>query len=196
MSVSGGAHFESDFRLIAATNRNVVRMRQQGLLREDLYNRVAGFWIHIPPLRRRPSDILPIAQSCLAAACQKADLELQTLSASAAEALMQHDWPGNVRELINVVETAVTECAGSATIESWHLTGLCPPTGEPLLPYEENKLRAVGSLQRRYLHEVLTETGGNVQEAGRISAVAIGTLYRWAKEYGVDPKAYRETTGE
>ena len=192
----GGTRFESDFRLVAATSRNVTRMRQQGLLRDDLYNRVAGFWIHIPPLRSRPDDILPLAQSFLETACVKAELDPKTFAPAAAEALLQHEWPGNVRELGNVVEAAVTECVTGTTIEPWHLTGLYPPAGEPVLPYEEMKQRTVRSLQRRYLHELLAEARGNVQEAGRISGVAIGTLYRWAKEYGIDPDAYRDGAGE
>jgi DNA-binding NtrC family response regulator len=95
-----------DFRLIAATNRNLAEEVKAGRFRQDLYYRLQGFLIHLPPLRERGDDIILLAKSFLADFCKQNKLEPVTLSKEAIKYLMEYPWPGNVRELKAVIERA------------------------------------------------------------------------------------------
>ncbi len=95
-----------DFRLIAATNRNLAEEVKAGRFRQDLYYRLQGFLIHLPPLRERGDDIILLAKSFLADFCKQNKLEPITLSKEAIKYLMEYPWPGNVRELKAVIERA------------------------------------------------------------------------------------------
>jgi two-component system response regulator FlrC len=96
-----------DVRIIAATNRNLMQRVQEGHFREDLYFRLAVFPIHIPELRHRTGDILPLAEFFLARYSKNVNRENMFFSGGAQRSLLQHNWPGNVRELENTIQRAV-----------------------------------------------------------------------------------------
>jgi two-component system response regulator AtoC len=96
-----------DVRFVTATNRDLVREVRAGRFRGDLYYRITGFVVHIPPLRDRPTEIEPLARHFLREFCTRLGQAQAILTDSAIEALHEHDWPGNVRELKNVMERAV-----------------------------------------------------------------------------------------
>lgn len=94
-------------RLIAATNRDLSQAVTEGTFREDLYYRLSVFPIHVPPLRERKDDILPLAMHFLEQTCQSFGYDLPAIDSRQLSTLVQHGWPGNVRELRNLVERAV-----------------------------------------------------------------------------------------
>lgn len=94
-------------RVVAATNKNLNLRVRDGLFREDLYYRLQGFLIHLPPLRDRGNDVVILARHFLQQFCKSNKIPEKVLSRSAAEALLRHNWPGNVRELRSMIERAV-----------------------------------------------------------------------------------------
>lgn len=110
--VGGQEPLRSDFRLIAATNRNMEEEVENGRFRRDLYYRLAVYPIHIPPLRERLDDIYPLAIHLLDKAAQKLGRPTKLLSGEALAYLHQHSWPGNVRELENLLERAIITTRG------------------------------------------------------------------------------------
>ena len=95
-----------DFRLIAATNRNLAQEVKEGRFREDLFYRIQGFLIHLPPLKERGDDILLLAKSFLNEFCQQNRLDHFHISKEACQFMLEYAWPGNIRELKAVIERA------------------------------------------------------------------------------------------
>ncbi|WP_297483686.1 sigma-54 dependent transcriptional regulator [Sulfurimonas sp.] len=96
-----------DIRVISATNANLQTKIEDGEFREDLYYRLNTIPLHIPPLRERKEEILPIANAMIAQNCVKYGFETKTFSDDAEEELLTYNWPGNIRELLSVVERSV-----------------------------------------------------------------------------------------
>ena len=150
--VGGNGSRRVDTRIVAATNRPLAGMVTQGLFRSDLYYRLGGVEVHVPPLRTRRDDIIELARHFLA--CHRSVRDL-SLSEAATDALRLYDWPGNVRELERLVERAVA-LAESPRIE---LDDLPPQVrgeyleilGPSLLAH--HSLRAWGSRYARLIYE-------------------------------------------
>lgn len=130
-----------DFRLVAATNRDLKEAIGRREFREDLYFRISSFRLHIPALCDRPGDIVPLASQFLARHAREGHVPVITDAAAAA--LLEYSWPGNVRELENVIQRALVLCSGSV-IEPRHLlfddaevldllAGVDRSTGDPVL---------------------------------------------------------------
>ena len=111
----------SDFRLIAATNRNPVWMVQNSLFREDLLYRLNSIPLTLPPLRERKEDIEPLTNRFISRVCRSLHCEPKDFSPEFIETLQNYDWPGNVRQLLNTVESAVSEALYEPTLFSKHL---------------------------------------------------------------------------
>ena len=111
----------SDFRLIAATNRNLEAMVKKGAFRKDLYHRLCTSVIHLPPLRDRKEDILPIANYHVRNICAEVECPEKEISYELHHALTLYDWPGNVRELINVLHATVQNGIGEYRLYPQHL---------------------------------------------------------------------------
>ncbi|MDX2249093.1 MAG: sigma-54 dependent transcriptional regulator [Bacteroidia bacterium] len=106
-----------DVRVLAATNKNLGNRVKEGFFREDLYYRLQGFLIHLPPLRERGNDVLILAKNFLKIFCNQNRMPLKSFSKDALEALMNHNWPGNVRELKALVERAALISDGNEISE-------------------------------------------------------------------------------
>jgi DNA-binding NtrC family response regulator len=102
--VGGRREIEADVRIVAATNKDLLDLVDDGVFREDLYYRLNVFTVTLPPLRERGDDILPIAERFLVKYARRYGTPARRLESSAVDRLMAHDWPGNVRELRNVIE--------------------------------------------------------------------------------------------
>ena len=111
----------SNFRLIAATNRNLEAMVKQGEFRKDLYHRLCTNVIQLPPLRERKEDILPIAVYHVRQICAELGCDEKEISYELHHALTLYDWPGNVRELINVLHATVQNGTGEHRLYPQHL---------------------------------------------------------------------------
>ena len=99
-----------DFRMIAATNRNLANEVKEGRFREDLFYRIQGFLIHLPPLKERGDDVILLAKSFLTEFCKSNKMEQVQLSKEAVQFMLKYDWPGNIRELKAVMERAALLC--------------------------------------------------------------------------------------
>lgn len=124
MRVGGTKLIHSDFRLVAATNRNLLEKVQNGTFREDLYYRLHVIPIHIPPLRERPEDIRALAQFFLEQFSRQYDMEVRPFPRPLWDRMLSYEWPGNVRQLKNFVERYClymdSDLASSTSISSFH----------------------------------------------------------------------------
>jgi len=193
-------------RVVAATNRDVEMDSRLGRLRPDLYFRLNGVALLIPPLRERPREIEALARMFLAAVCR--DLERAPppiLAAATLDVLGQHAWPGNVRELRNAVERAAVMCTDS-TILPEHLPPSLllavraakakPPTvngSDAALPDLPTEMKA---LERRRIVETLERCGGNQSEAARQLGMPRRTLVSRIKELGLTRRLAPDGVGE
>jgi DNA-binding NtrC family response regulator len=184
-----------DVRFVAATNRDIEADARQGRLRSDLYFRLNGAALLIPPLRQRPLEIEALALQFLSAACR--DLERTApldISPGALGTLRRHTWPGNVRELRNVVERAAVMCTGStilpehlpaallAAIRSDATTGSSSAAraGQP-----GNHNAEMKALERTKILDALERCGGNQSEAARQLGMPRRTLVSRLSELGL-----------
>src|SRR5205085_8490515 len=110
--VGGNTTLETDVRIIAATNRDLEKMVAAGTFREDLYYRLNGFTIQLPPLRDRDGDVQLLIEHFLAGCSQKMQKDVRTISPEALEMLLNYAWPGNVRELQSVIRQTVLQTTG------------------------------------------------------------------------------------
>ena len=163
-----------DVRLICATNRDLKRMVALREFREDLYFRIAGVEITLPPLRDRANDIPELVRFFLARYSKRLGRPgVPKLAPSALEALMSHSWPGNVRELENVCQRAAQLAnSGVVTLE---MLGLSPATGS-------GGMRTLREARDQYIRQVLAKVNGNRTEAARILGVSSKTLQRFVRE--------------
>ncbi|GAB5411989.1 MAG: sigma-54 dependent transcriptional regulator [Chlamydiales bacterium] len=167
-----------DVRLISTSNRNMKEATQEGIFREDLYYRLNVVPIHLPPLRERVEDILPLAEYFIELACQKNGKELMTLSEAARERLLGYAFPGNIRELANIIEhTVVLDKAG--VIEAEHL-----PLDKFKAPViESGKHLPLHEVEKNYILKILDLCNGNRTHASRILGIHVRTLRNKIKIY-------------
>jgi len=167
---------KSDFRLIAATNRNLEEEIQQGHFREDLYFRLNVFEINLPPLRERKEDLKMLAKNFIDIFSQKLHLASVEVSPEYYKILEKNTWKGNIRELRNTIERSLilmdnnTLDAQSLPVYSEKTTG------------EKDSL-SIKSLEKEHIQKVLQYTKGNKAEAARLLEIGIATLYRKLEEY-------------
>jgi DNA-binding NtrC family response regulator len=186
-----------DFRLIAATNRDLEALTRTGEFREDLFYRVGVMRIHLPPLRERPGDIVPLALLFLRRAvetCLGADAAVPELSEGALDALRRHTWPGNVRELENAMLRAVVVCPGERILP--HHFGLSTATwgvhdDGAEVEYAEGKRRAIEDFQREFVQRALERSGGNVSRAAGHCGMTRAALQRILRQLDIDAATFR-----
>jgi two-component system, NtrC family, response regulator AtoC len=177
--VGGSRTIEADVRWVAATNRDPAELRAAGALRDDLYHRLAVFPIHLPPLRDRRGDILPLADTLLrriGAQIGRTHLELDD---EAKRVIQDGRWPGNVRELANVLERGAILANGprihAADLRALNGAGPAAPTA-PAAP-------SLADLEREAIELALAATGGNRREAAERLGIGLRTLYDKLKRY-------------
>ena len=175
-----------DVRVVGATNRGVQREVEAGRLREDLYYRLETFILHVPPLRERGEDIDLLAARFLAAQTLEARTSIEGFSEEALSALRSYPFPGNVRELQNIVERAVTFCAGGH-LEVGHLGPRVVDhvrrggRAASVLPQiiDADALPTLDEVKLRYVQHVLHRFEGNKRRAATVLGIGRRTLYRY-----------------
>jgi len=185
--VGGVTPLRADFRLVAATHRNLKQMVREGSFRSDLYYRISAFPVTVPPLRERRDDILLLAESLLSRVRPGRQFELST---AARRALVAYDYPGNVRELRNIVERASLLVAGDR-IEREHLPVEVVaerPERRPEAGKDKAPL-ALRTIERESLAQALVEYRGNRRELAQALGLSERTLYRKLREYGLSRAA-------
>ncbi len=176
---------KTDFRLIAATNRDIKKEVESGRFREDLYYRISVIPIHVPPLRERREDIPLLLDHFLHTFNRKLKKKVGPFTPETLAILEGSEWKGNVRELINLVERIVTVKEGGPItpedlpdrIYSEEERGFTFAT----LPYKEAK----ETFERLYLQEMLKRSGGNIARMARESGIKRQNLYSKLKKYGL-----------
>ncbi len=190
--VGGSRTIEVDVRVIAATNKNLQTEIQEGNFREDLFYRLNVLPFHVPPLRERAADILPLANHFLQFFCKQEGRPQKSFSDSAEEALRDYSWPGNVRELKNIAERLVIMTL-DVIIKTEHL-----PQGiaakNPTLPsclsqnYPDSLRDARDNFEREFLTQKLKEQNWNVSKTAEIIEIERSNLHRKIKSYGIELK--------
>ena len=177
-----------DVRFIAATNRDLGREIDGGSFRRDLFFRLAGMTLAIPPLRERREDIPPLARHFATRAAKAIGRPAPEISSNALELLERHAFPGNVRELRNVIERAVA-LAGESPIGTEHLH-LEPPSSNQMLAASPAVAAAAVSDPRRKderqrILDALAQCGGNQTRAAEVLGISRRTLVNRLGEYGI-----------
>ncbi|MFN2370616.1 MAG: sigma 54-interacting transcriptional regulator [Candidatus Krumholzibacteriia bacterium] len=168
-------------RVIAATNHELAVDIAQGTFRQDLFYRLNVVQLHVPPLRERRDDILPLARVLLEGAAKKCARRVTGLTPRAADQLLRYDWPGNVRELDNAMESAVA-VGSSSRIEFDDLPEAVRCGVVPSLSLS-GPVRALAEVERDYILAVLDLHEGNKTRTAKELGIGSATLYRKLKEY-------------
>jgi DNA-binding NtrC family response regulator len=174
-----------DVRLVAATNRDLAEGVAAGTFRQDLYYRLKVIELHVPALRERRDDVLPLARVLLADAALRMKRKIGALTPRAADQLIRYDWPGNVRELANAIERAVALAEGDRVdVED------LPEEIRQAFPKPMPTVGAVRSLEiveKEYILAALELNAGNQTHTAAQLHIGAATLYRKLKGYGMIP---------
>ena len=175
--VGGVGSRRIDTRIVVATNRPLASLCEKGLFRSDLYYRLSGVDVRVPPLRSRKEDILELAQYFLS---RHAGRRRLLISPAASDALLAYDWPGNVRELERMIEGAIATCDGSQISLDDLPIALRGAYGEVLMPsvHANETMRAWGS---RYARLILERCGRNKRHACSVLGISYHTLNAYLK---------------
>jgi DNA-binding NtrC family response regulator len=173
-------------RIVAATSYDLQREVAAGRFRLDLLHRLWGFRIEVPPLRRRPEDILALAQRFLRESSERIGKSFSGFSPAAQQALRAHSYPGNVRELRNIVERAAI-VENEAVVQEQSLAFSSSLSEDPLKSFFAygNAPPALRELERIYIHRVLEYTRGHRSQAARILGISYPTLLKKIRECGL-----------
>jgi transcriptional regulator with GAF, ATPase, and Fis domain len=185
--LGGTRVLKSDARVIAATNRDLAAAIRQGHFREDLFYRLNVFAIHLPPLRDRRDDILPMSDAFLGEISKNLGYPPAGISRDARERLVSYHWPGNVRELRNILERAAILCEGGL-ITAEHLTlvpaGPAPAAAAPTTPPAQKG--TVSSVERTMIEQALKDARYNKSKAAKQLGLTRTQLYVRLKRYGLE----------
>lgn len=208
--IGGKQEIESNFRLVAATNREVDKMVREGRLRKDLLYRLRSVTIELPPLRQRPEDIKELVFHYMARICDNHGTETKGLSPEFFEALQVYEWPGNVRELINTLEGVISKARHEPTLFPKHLPPhvriklardsvgegkrtipKSTPVERPALSkdhlprYRDFRESVHMEAEKRYFKDLMAQAKGSIKEACRISGLSRTRLHTLMKRHGV-----------
>jgi DNA-binding NtrC family response regulator len=174
--IGGDKEISVDFRLIAATNKDLEKSVASGVFRSDLYYRLNVFQIQIPPLRERRTDISVLAEHFLRKYSLTTNKNIDNITPGALAKMMNYPWPGNVRELENAIERAVVICK-SNTIDASHL----PMSSDE--PADSSPSQTLDDIEAEHIRKVLSETEWNISRSARLLNIDRVTLYRKIKKY-------------
>jgi two-component system response regulator HydG len=173
-----------DVRLISATNKNLDEMVADNQFRQDLYYRIKGVVIHLPPLRERREDIPLLIHYFLGQMATKYDREIEGVRPEAQQVLLGHSWPGNVRELRMALEQMVVLSTGPWLGVEQLPDGIRPAAS---VPGDLKSLTGLSmeQVEREHIRRTLEMTQGNREQASKILGIGERTLYRKLKEFGL-----------
>ncbi len=190
--VGGNRTIEVDVRVIAATNKELETEIREGNFREDLFYRLNVLPFHVPPLRERNADILPLAHHFLDFFSQQEGRSAKSLTDDAAEALRSYSWPGNVRELKNIAERLVIMTIDQV-IKTEHLpSGIADsnptmPTGS-VSNYPDSLKESREIFEREFIAKKLEMNNWNVSKTAEMVEIERSNLHRKIKAYGIELK--------
>ncbi len=178
--VGGSRTIQVDVRWVAATNRDLHAMIQEGTFREDLYHRLSVFPVRLPPLRERREDVLPLTEALLPKIAGSIGVPVPKLTGAAREIISSARWPGNVRELTNLLERAVILADGQM-IGAEHLI-LDNARARP----SNLGATTLADIERAAIEQALAGNDGNRKQAAEQLDIGLRTLYDKLKRYGIE----------
>jgi len=187
MRVGGSEVLDVDFRLVAATNRDLEKEVAEGRFREDLYYRLKVVTLRIPALRERRADVPLLVEHYLQQICTEHGKEPKAVTNEAMEVLQAYEWPGNVRQLRNLVETMVVFNQGKVIgvddlpVEVRQASGVA--RREQPIQVTEGPPRTMDEIERQAILETLSRTGGHRAQAAHLLGIGLRTLQRKLKDY-------------
>ena len=210
--LGGGSEIRSDFRLIAASNRNLDRMVQRRQFRKDLLFRLKSFTMELPPLRERIEDIRDLVDHHTAKLCESYGFSRKGFSPDFFQVLHRYDWPGNVRELVNALERAVSAAGNEPVLYPKHLPTYVraqlaratfnqeqsPQAHDGIVKGEPGRTMpgldifreaVIAEAEQRYLKDLMSSVG-NMGQACRIAGLSRSRLYALLKKYQL-PSCFR-----
>ena len=190
--VGGSRTIEVDVRVIAATNKNLETEIREGNFREDLFYRLNVLPFHVPPLRERVDDIMPLANHFLQFFCLQEGRPKKSFTDHAVEALRTYSWPGNVRELKNITERLVIMTLDTV-IKTEHLpqgiaVNRSPLASDSIQNYPDSLREARDNFEREFLTQKLKEQNWNVSRTAEKIEIERSNLHRKIKSYGIELK--------
>ena len=183
--VGGIKPIKVDVRFIATSNRIMKQAIESNIFREDLYFRLNVMPIHIPPLRERKEDIIPLAEYFLETFCKKYHIPLKTISPDAKEKLLNYPWPGNIRELSNIIERIVVLDL-EKIIELSHINldyFACSIEAKKEIKEEPFQEQTIASMEKILIMKTLANKKNNKTETAKVLGISIRTLRNKLKEY-------------
>lgn len=212
--VGGKKVINSDFRLIAATNRDLNRMVKNGTFREDLFFRIKSLSISLPPLRDHAQDIKELAVYLILKICEREGIGIKGFSPEFIKTLEAYQWPGNVRELINALDWAISKARSEPMLFPKHLPdqirisvmrfylneSFVPrkaPDREKKIVFQNSFPRmkqfresVIAENEENYLKELIAYTNGDMKEACNISGLGRARFYGLMKAYGISRSSF------
>jgi two-component system response regulator HydG len=185
--VGGDEVIKVDVRVIAATNKDLIREMEAGRFRDDLFYRLNVVTINVPPLRERREDIHLIAQHFLNMFAKKNHKNIKGFTPQVMDRLLKYNWPGNVRELMNAVERGVVLSRSDYLNEGELVLAL----RDQILPEEASSLKIsteempLEAVEKEAIMKTLEMAGGNKSEAARRLGITRRTLHIKLKKYGM-----------
>ncbi len=193
--LGGSRDLEADVRFVAATHRDLDAAVAAGAFRLDLFHRLDVFRIHLPPLRARPEDVLPLARFFLAELAARAGKPIGGLAPDTERRLLAYAFPGNVRELRNVVERAVILESGTLLSPA---AVLLRPAPAPLASAAPDDPAAgapptLAEVEKAYLEQLLERAGGNRSQVARWMGVSYPTVAKKIADHGIDLSRWKQS---
>jgi transcriptional regulator with GAF, ATPase, and Fis domain len=190
-TVGGTRSVQVDVRFIAATNRDLAKMVEQGEFREDLYYRLNVFSIYLPPLRERKSDIPLLVEHLLQSAPKPAQI-----SSVALQLLMSYSWPGNIRELQNTVERAAVMSDGMIQPSHIppHIAGDLESGVAPDLPESASINERLREIEKGMIVQALKKTKGVQARAAELLGLTQRSMWHKIKKHDIDVRALKQET--
>ncbi|MEJ5172690.1 MAG: sigma-54 dependent transcriptional regulator [Hydrogenothermaceae bacterium] len=182
-----------DVRVICATNKDLKVLVEKGKFREDLYFRLEGIKISIPPLRERIEDIPVLAYKFLDEFNKRYRTNIEGISVKALQKLMNYKWEGNVRQLQNVInESCVKAMIRDNFIEPKHLPSyITGSDDEEIFDYNLAKKKNDEEFTKRYLTTLLSVTKGNISQAAKLANIERQSLQKILKKYGITASEFK-----
>ncbi|MGE4423138.1 MAG: sigma-54-dependent transcriptional regulator [Pseudodesulfovibrio sp.] len=214
--VGAGHEVESDFRLVVATHRDLGRMVDDGLFRQDLLYRLGAMALELPPLRCRRDDLQELSESIVNRICDGYGIPHKKLNCEVMELFKAYDWPGNVRELGNVLESSIAAAYDMSELYAHNLpeqlrirllkesmsrnaSSDCAPdapgereideaieSGGEILPYKIFRQEILSKAEERYFTRLFETCDGDVKRASKLSGLGKSRLYSQIKKYGLE----------
>lgn len=180
-----------DCRVIAATNADLFQAIEEGSFRQDLYYRLKGITLTIPPLRERKEDIYPLASFFADRYGQAQGIERLRISDAAIKVLEEHSWPGNIRELKNTIETGAVLCQNQ-TIEPWDLQIETIRENAVLTSdLRDSQAFSIEQSEKDTIIRALKKSRGVQKDAADLLGISKRAIHYKVRKYDIDPTAYK-----